>query len=347
VILSIVGLVFLAGKNIKYMVFFGLIIAILALIYFAISYADLLVANLFWLIVLVIFVYIIWKYDFIVQLLDYQRVVIYRFGKVNRVGGPGWAFLWPLIEDYALVDLRVKTIDVPKQEVVTKDGIEITLDAIVYLRVKKDNQSVVNSIIEVEDYANASSLFITASLRDIVGSMTLSDIISNIIIINMKMKDALEKVSKNWGITIDSIEISDIQIPDVVLNAMHEEKAAVQQKLARMERALAHKAEIDAVQEAASKLDDKALAYYYIKAIDNMGNSKGSKIFFPSEFSRLAETFSNSGMLSGQKTSPAKTSSDKSTYYKQVLKQYVDGAVKKAKQKEHISSVSKKKKKKK
>ena len=336
----------MAGKNLRYIIFLCLIIVILFVAYSAISYADLLIANLFWLIILGIFAYIIWKYDFILQLVDYQRAVVYRFGKVHRVGGPGWAFIWPVIEEYELVDLRAKTIDVPKQEVVTKDGIEIALDAIVYLRVKKDNQSVVNSVIEVEDYSKASALYITASLRDIVGSMVLSEIISNIESINVKMKESLEKISKDWGVTVDSVEISDIQIPDIVLNAMHEEKAAVQQKLARMERALAHKAEIDAVQDAASKLDDRALAYYYIKAIDNMGNSKGSKIFFPSEFSRLAESFSGSGMLSG-KDKQSHHATEKSTYYRELLKKYVDNSVRKAKGRERIAHTSKKKHKKK
>lgn len=285
---------------------------------------------------LIIFLLIIANFNVIITLVDYERLVIYRYGKVNRVGGPGWTFVWPGIETYTKVDLRTKTIDVPKQDVVTKDSIELSLDAIIYLKVKKDHQSVVNSVIEVENYVEASRLYVIASLRDVVGSMPLSEVISNIENINAKVKLNLEKISKHWGIGVDSVEIKDVQIPQTVLEAMHEEKAAVQQKLARMERALAHKAEIEAVKEAASELDDKALAYYYIKAIEQMSKGKGSQVYFPAEFSKLAGAFAGSG----KNVANSKELKDA----KEMLKEYVDNAVKKTKPKKKSSKKSTKKK---
>jgi regulator of protease activity HflC (stomatin/prohibitin superfamily) len=313
----------MAVQNFKYLVFFALLATLLISIYTIIVYQNFLITNFVWIAILAVFTFIVYKYDFILQLVDYQRAVVYRFGKVHHVGGPGWTWVWPVLEKTALVDLRVKTLDVPKQHVVTKDGVEITIDAIVYLKVKKDNQSVVNSIIEVEDYVKASQLFVVSSLRDVIGSMMLSDVIANIEVINAQIKENLEQISKNWGIVCDSIEIKDVEIPEMVLNAMHEQKAAVQQKLARMERALAQKAEIDAVREAASSLDDKALAYYYIKAIENMSNSKGSKVFFPSEFTQLASSFASATGKTGKDAT-------KVEYYKNMLKDYVDSSVKKA-----------------
>lgn len=314
----------MAAQNFKYLVFFALLALLLGSIYFVVVFQDFLITNFIWIGLLALFTFIVYKYDFVLQLVDYERAVIYRFGKVHHVGGPGWTWIWPIIEKYALVDLRIKTLDVPKQHVVTKDGVEITIDAIVYLKVKKDNQSVVNSVIEVEDYVKAAQLFVVSSLRDVIGSMMLSDVIANIEVINAQIKENLEVISKKWGIVCDSIEIKDVEIPDVVLNAMHEQKAAVQQKLARMEKALAQKAEIDAVREAASSLDDKALAYYYIKAIENMASSKGSKIFFPSEFTQLASSFTSS-------TDKSKKDFSNLDYYKNLLKNYVDSSVKKAK----------------
>ena len=329
----------MAANNFKYIVFFVLIAAIVISVYTLFIYQDFVITNLVWIILLAFFAWIVYKYDFILQLIDYQRAVIYRFGKVHHVGGPGWTWVWPMIEKYDLVDLRVKTLDVPKQHVVTKDGVEIVLDAIVYLKVKKDNQSVVNSIIEVQDYEKAAQLFVISSLRDVIGSVVLSDVISNIEVINAKIKENLEQISKDWGIIVESIEIKDIEIPETVINAMHEEKAAVQQKLARMERALAHKAEIEAVQEAASKLDDRALAYYYIKAIGDMSNSKGAKVFFPSEFTKLAESFSKSTQnVSGK-------GSTQIDQYKNLLKGYIDSAVKKSSKLEKEKKGKKKEKK--
>jgi len=318
----------LAAQKFKYVVFFVLLAAIAFFAYLLVLNQDFVIQNLAFILVLAFFAWIVYKYDFILQLKDYERAVIYRFGKVHHVGGPGWALVWPILETIDRVDLRVKTLDVPKQHVVTRDGVEVTIDAIVYLKVKKDSQSVVNSVIEVEDYAKASQLFIVSSLRDVVGSMMLNDVISNIEVINAKIKENLEQISKNWGIVVESIEISDVAIPDTVLNAMHDEKAAVQQKLARMERALAHKAEIEAVKEAASNLDDRALAYYYIKAIENMSNSKGSKVFFPSEFTKLAASFSNSADSKTKDKNSSKSILD----YKNVLKEYIDKSVEKAKE---------------
>jgi regulator of protease activity HflC (stomatin/prohibitin superfamily) len=327
----------MVAPNFKYVIFLAVLVIILFLAGTALSYTDFLVSNIYWIILLAIFIIIIWRHDFVLQLLDYQRAVIYRFGKVNRVGGPGWAFLWPIIETYAHVDLRTKTIDVPQQEVVTKDGIELKVDAVIYLKVKKDNQSVVNSIIEVEDYVEAAKLFVVSSVRDVVGSMTLSEVISNIETINTKVKVNLEKISQSWGITIDSVEIKDVQIPDTVLDAMHQEKAAVQQKLARMEKALAHKAEIEAVKEAAAGLDQKALTYYYIRAIENMSKGKGSKVFFPAEFSKLAGAFAGSNAVSPEGKDTAK--------YKKLLKNYVDSAVSTSKGKKKSTKKKKAKKK--
>jgi len=329
----------MAGPNFKYIIFLAILVIILLIAGSALTYADFLTSNIYWIILLVIFLVIIWRHDFIIQLLDYQRAVVYRFGKVNRVGGPGWAFIWPAMESYALVDLRTKTIDVPQQEVVTKDGIELKVDAVIYLKVKKDNQSVVNSVIEVEDYVQAAKLFVVSSVRDVVGSMTLSEVISNIETINTRVKVNLSTISQSWGITIDSVEIKDVQIPDTVLDAMHQEKAAVQQKLARMEKALAHKAEIEAVKEAASGLDQKALTYYYIRAIENMSKSKGSKVFFPAEFSNLA------GALSGGKVAIPSGGGAESEKYKKVLKDYIDAAVNKTKPAKKKSTKKKSKKK--
>jgi regulator of protease activity HflC (stomatin/prohibitin superfamily) len=314
----------MVGASFKYVVFVVVIILIAIFLGISLTYVDFMLSNIFWLILLVIFVYMIWKFDFILQLVDYQRAVVYRFGKVNRVGGPGWTWIWPIIESYALVDLRTKTIDVPKQDVVTKDGIELKVDAVIYLKVKKDRQSVVNSIIEVEDFQEAARLFVVSAIRDAMGSMQLSEIISNMDIINAQIKENLLKISKDWGVDIDSVEIKDVQIPDIVLDAMHQEKAAVQQKLARMEKALAHKAEIEAVKEAAKDLDANALSYYYIRAIENMSNSKGSKVFFPAEFSKLANIFSSSQLKDVSKGEDVGK-------YKKLLEEYVASAVSKVK----------------
>ncbi len=273
----------------KTVVFIALVVLVAALFFTVLINASIFVQNFLSILVIAVFLFIIWRFDFIVFLKDYERAVIFRFGKVKRVGGPGWAFLVPLIESYSLVDLRTQTIDIPTQDVITADGIEIRVDAVLYLSVDRAPQSVVNSVIEIRDYRKASILFVVSSMRDIVGGINMFDVIGKIEEINEKLKKGLEKISKDWGIHVEAVELKDVDIPETVLSAMHGQKAAVQEKLARFEGADAHKREILAVKEAARELDERALSYYYVRALEKMADGKATKIIFPVEVSRLAE----------------------------------------------------------
>jgi regulator of protease activity HflC (stomatin/prohibitin superfamily) len=230
---------------------------------------------------------------------EYQRAVIMRFGRVVRVGGPGWCIVLPFIEKPTIVDLRTQTIDVPKQEVITKGNIEIGIDAVIYLKVGREKESVVKSVVEVEDYRTASRLFVIASLRDVLGNMTLNEIITQIDRVNINLKNNLKEITQAWGIVVENVEIKDVDIPKTVLDAMHREKAAEQDRLSRMEGAKAHEYEIETVKRAAEHLSDKAMAYYYIRALEKLGEGKSTKFMFPMELSRLAESIGK-GAQSGQ-----------------------------------------------
>lgn len=286
------------ASAIKQLIFIAIIILIMMLFFTVFAYQDFIVQNALAILVLLIFLFLIYKFDFIILMKDYERAVIFRFGKINRVGGPGWAVILPPIESHRRVDLRAHTIDIPHQDVVTGDNIEVRIDAVIYLRVDKAPQSVINSVVEIRDYEKASNLYVIALIRNIAGSMTLQELISNIDQMNETMKKKLERITKGWGVICDSVEIKDVQIPKTIIDAMHLEKAAEQEKLARIEKAKAHQAEIDAVKQAAGELSDKALSYYYIRAIEKLGEGKATKIIFPMEVSKLASAIS--GQVSGQ-----------------------------------------------
>ncbi len=282
----------------KQVVFLGVIAIVAAALLISIFAMDFVTENapiILGIIFITVFFILLLNFGLIIFLKDYERAVIFRFGKVNRVGGPGWAIMAPVLESYTRVDTRVHTIDVTRQDVITKDGIEVRADAVIYIRVKRDKQSVINSVVEVENYEKASLLYVIALIRDIAGSLELNELISNIDALNKRLTDGLDKISVNWGVDCETVEIKDIQIPKVVLDAMHDEKAAVQQKLARMESAKAHQAEIDAVKEAAENLSDKALAYYYVKALEKLGEGSSTKFIFPMELTKLATAVSGGG----------------------------------------------------
>jgi len=245
-----------------------------------------------WAIVVILFIFAIFKFKIILQLNDYERAVIYRYGKVRRVGGPGWTFVFPFFEKPVIVTLRVETIDIPPQEVLTKDNIQLVIDGVLFISVKEEPASVINSVIKVEDYRKAATMFVIASLRDVVGEFDLNEVISSIEKINNTLFVKLADVSKEWGIKVHSVEISQVRIPEEILNAMHEQKAAVQKKLAVYELAESEKAKILAIKEATDQLSEKTVVYYYIKALEKMAEGQSSKIIFPMELTNLLEKVS-------------------------------------------------------
>ena len=280
------------NSTMKQIVFAGLLILVILAIYAAISLANIWTQYIIWVLIIAAAMLLIWKFDFILMLKDYERSVIFRFGKVHRVGGPGWCLILPGIEESNRVDLRVQTVDIPRQDVVTKDKIELNIDAVIYLAVKRDKQSVINSIVAVRDYGTAATDYAIATLRDVMGGMDLSEVLVNIEGINRQLKEMLEKISEGWGVSVDAVQIKDINIPKTVIEAMHAEKAAEQEKLARMQRAKAQQAEIDAVKESAAGLSENALSYYYIRALEKMAEGQSTKFIFPMELSGLASALS-------------------------------------------------------
>ncbi|MCD6478966.1 MAG: SPFH domain-containing protein [Candidatus Diapherotrites archaeon] len=273
-----------------------LLVAALFAFYFSLPLLQMFASDIFWLAVLVLVLIALWKtkafHNILIKLRDYERAVIFRFGKFNRIGGPGWALMIPFIESYSRVDLRTKTLDIEKQDVITRDSIEIRIDTVIYLRVEKDNESVARSVLEVENFEEASRTYVMSALRDIIGEMTLPEVIANIDKINKHLHESLSAVAEKWGLNVIAVQIKDVDLPDVVLKAMHEQKAAVQERLARMERAEASKIEINAVKEATADLSDRALNYYYIKALEKISDGRSTKIIFPLQFTSLAQSIS-------------------------------------------------------
>src|SRR3989344_4343243 len=287
-----------ASNPVKTIIFLAALAVIAGLVFAAIQYQDVILRNILWLAAGGIFIYLIIKYDYILLLKEYERAVILRFGRVNRVGGPGWAIQFPPLEESVVVDLRTQTIDVPKQSIITKDKIELTIDAVIYMRVKKDNASVINSVTEVKDYQNAMQLYVISLIRDVAGSLQLSELLENIEKLNVQLKEGLKEVSEQWGVEVISVEIQSVDIPKIVLDALHDKQAAEQRKLGRFEEAEAQKREIEVVKEAAEHLSDKALAYYYVKALEKLADGRSTKIIFPIELTRLAEAVG--GKFSGK-----------------------------------------------
>lgn len=226
---------------------------------------------------------------FFVQLEEYERGVVFRYGKFKTIAGPGWVFLIPFVETCVPIDLRIKTIDVPPQEAVTKDNIKLVVDAIVYMKVTDPAKAVLN----VENYEKAVKEYLISHIRDVVGKMEMSQVISNINEINKTLLAGVAKACGEWGLEVTHVEIQDIKLPQAVIESMHKKKAAEQEKLATMERAAGTRMEIEAIRQATSRLSPTTLQYYYMQSLNKIAEGKSTKLIFPLELSKLANAISS------------------------------------------------------
>ncbi|MCD4739799.1 hypothetical protein K8R43_01255 [archaeon] len=268
---------------------FIILLLFLAIIVFAAFYY--LNHNLILLIggLIILFILLSRSSGFVLELTQYERAVILRYGKFKRVAGPGWIVLIPFIDDPHVVDTRTFTSNILPQKVITKDNVVLTVDAITFLKINDPEAAVLN----IEEPELAVRTYVEAHLRDIIGKMELESVIGQVDLVNRLLKKGLEDVSRDWGITVVKVEIQSITLPQEVRDAMHQRKAAEQQKYAAEEQAQAHAIKITAVREAAGKLTDPALQYLYLQALEKIAEGKSSKIIFPLELTSLAAKLSN------------------------------------------------------
>jgi regulator of protease activity HflC (stomatin/prohibitin superfamily) len=161
---------------------------------------------------------------------EYERVVIFRLGRLSGVKGPGLFFIIPVIDTVVKVDLRVVTIDVPKQAVITRDNVTVAVDAVVYYKVV-DPSRAVN---EVENYKYATSTLSQTTLRDVIGQIDLDDVLSKRDEINLNIQESLDISTDPWGIKVTGVTLRDVSIDDTMLRAIAKQAEAEREKRARI-----------------------------------------------------------------------------------------------------------------
>ncbi|MDV0446198.1 hypothetical protein MsAg5_00240 [Methanosarcinaceae archaeon Ag5] len=187
---------------------------------------------------------------------EYERIVVFRLGRVNGIRGPGLVMTAPFIDRCEKIDMRTVTIDVPKQDIITKDNVTITVDAIVYYRVTDPQMA----ITEVEDYKYATSMLAQTTLRDILGQMELDEVLTQREKVNEELQKLLDRDTDPWGIRVSSVTIRDVSLPDSMLRAIAKQAEAEREKRSRI--ILAEGEQISAVKmkEAAELYDQIPVA---------------------------------------------------------------------------------------
>jgi len=221
-------------------------------------------------------------YNIVKILKQYERGVIFTLGKVSvehGVKGPGIIFLWPGIQKMVRVGLRTVTMDVPSQDVITKDNVTVKVNAVVYFRVIDPRKA----IVEVEDFYYATSLIAQTTLRSILGQNALDDLLSNREAINAELQKVIDLQTEPWGVKVTTVEVKNVDLPAEMQRAI-----AIQAQAERERRAKVIHAEGEL--QAASKLSEAAviisknstaLQLRYLQTLTEIASEKNSTIVFP------------------------------------------------------------------
>ncbi len=161
---------------------------------------------------------------------EYQRIVIFRLGRLLGVKGPGLVFVIPIIDSIIRLDLRTRVIDVPKQRVITEDNVTVDVDAVVYFRIVDPQKAVV----EVQRYDVATSLQAQTTLRDVLGQQDLDELLSNREELNKSLQTIIDQATDPWGIKVSAVTIRDVAIPDEMLRAIAKQAEAEREKRSRI-----------------------------------------------------------------------------------------------------------------
>jgi regulator of protease activity HflC (stomatin/prohibitin superfamily) len=161
---------------------------------------------------------------------EYQRIVIFRLGRLQGIKGPGLVFIIPIIDSIIKLDLRTRVIDVPKQRVITEDNVTVDVDAVVYFRVVDPQKA----IVEVQRYEMATGLQAQTTLRDVLGRQNLDELLSNREELNKSLQTIIDSATDPWGVKVSAVTIRDVSIPDTMLRALAKQAEAEREKRSRV-----------------------------------------------------------------------------------------------------------------
>ncbi len=161
---------------------------------------------------------------------QWEKALVFRFGKYVRTSGPGIYFLTPLIEQSKHVDMRLITLDIPRQEAITRDNVPVAIDAVLFMKVVKPDQAVIT----VQDYFLAITQFARSALRDVIGGRTLDELLVEREEIGSQIATLTDKETEHWGLMVDGIRIQDILLPEDLKRVMSRQAAAEREKRANI-----------------------------------------------------------------------------------------------------------------
>src|SRR5215212_9474582 len=210
---------------------------------------------------------------------EYERGVVFRLGKLLPAKGPGLIVLIPVVDRMVKMDLRVVTIDVAKQEVMTRDNVPVTVDAVVYFRVVDP----VAAVVKVENFWKATSLIAQTTLRSVLGQAELDELLAHRDKINQTLQEIIDRQTDPWGIKVTSVEIKDVSLPESMKRAMAKQAEAERERRAKIVNAEGEFQAAEKMVQAAALISKEpiALQLRFLQTMREIASEHNTTTFLP------------------------------------------------------------------
>lgn len=210
---------------------------------------------------------------------EYERGVVFRLGRLVGTKGPGLILLIPIVDKMVKISLRVVTMDVPPQDIITRDNVTVKVNAVIYFRVMDPNKAVV----AVEDYLFATSQISQTTLRSVCGQVELDDLLSNRDEINAKLQIIIDDQTEPWGIKVSQVEVKNVDLPTEMTRAIARQAEAERERRSKVINADGEFQAAEKLVQAANKIQTSpiALQLRFLETLATIATEKNSTIVFP------------------------------------------------------------------
>jgi len=234
---------------------------------------------------------------------EYERGVIFRLGRLIGPKGPGIFFLIPFVDRMVKVDLRVVTMDVPPQDVITKDNVTVRVDAVVYFRVVDPESSVV----KVLDHIRATSMISQTTLRNVLGQSELDELLTQRERLNLKLQKIIDEQTDPWGVKVSIVEIKQVELPEAMRRSMAAQAEAERERRAKIIHADGEFQASERLAQAGTIIarEPATLQLRYLQTLTEIASERNSTIIFPLPIN-IFEAFAKAGKASSSEEKPSK-----------------------------------------
>ena len=228
------------------------------------------------------------------QIDEYERGIKFSLGKFTKIMNPGWNIVLPIFQSYKKVDIRTKAVDVPEQDAITKDNVSVRINAVIYYKIFDASKA----ILAVENYYYATSQLTQTTMRNIVGSVTLDELLAGREKISTKICEVIDEATDPWGIKVENIELKDISLPEEMQRVIAKVAEAEREKTAVITKAAGEVEASENLAIAARKMSETpgALHLRTLATLNDLSSDQSNTIIFaiPIEIMKSFETYNNS-----------------------------------------------------